>query len=68
MSTDKKNKAKGLFPFGVINGKKWWNNDFSSDNLTKAGAVATQEQCSSGGGGNGRCGIGTKSSPNKNKR
>jgi hypothetical protein len=68
MSKVNKNKVEGIFPVAIITDKNWWKQDFSLNNLTKAGAVATQEQCSSGGGGNGQCGTGTKARPGKQKR
>lgn len=52
---------KGVFPLTTITEKKWWENPNANADLTKGGAIATQEQCScngnGGGGGNGTCGT-----------
>lgn len=57
----KTKKQKGIFPLSIITPKKWWEKSNSSDELTKGGSIATQEQCScngnGGGGGNGTCGT-----------
>lgn len=53
-----KKVQSGIFPLPTMTNKKWWEKNQASENLTKGGAVATQEQCSSGTGAcNNTCGT-----------
>lgn len=59
-----KKMQSGLFPISVLSTQKWWIKGNSPSSLTKGGAVATQQQCSSGTGACnntcGNCGKGRK--------
>jgi hypothetical protein len=54
--TPKQKQGTEHMPISTISSEAWWEARALEDRQRLAGgAVATQTQCSSGGGGNGKC-------------
>lgn len=46
----------GILPISGLSSHNWWEVAEGDDNVIGGSSIATQSQCSSSGGGNGRCG------------